>query len=174
MKLIAVLLIVSCVQLKAAALYGQTITINQRNVSMETIFESIREQTGYNFLFVDGAVPADDKFTVYEQGELKHVLSSLLHKHGLTYTIQDQTILVKPTPRNAALQPIDAGAVPAKQPAFSGTVLDGQSQPLAGATIRIKGTPQLSEEHTSELQSLIPTSYAYFCLKQKQNCTQML
>src|SRR3546814_2839311 len=93
MKLIAVLLIVSCVQLKAAALYGQTITINQRNVSMETIFESIREQTGYNFLFVDGAVPADDKFTVNEQGELKHVLSSLLHKNGLTNPIQDTTIL---------------------------------------------------------------------------------
>src|SRR3546814_10312702 len=28
-----------------------------------------------------------------------------------------------------------------------------------------------SEEHTSELQSLLPTSYAVFCLKQKQNRT---
>ncbi|MEC3879285.1 SusC/RagA family TonB-linked outer membrane protein [Parapedobacter sp. 10938] len=109
---------------------------------METIFESIREQTGYNFLFVDGAIPADNKFTVHEQGELKQVLSGLLQKHGLTYTIKDKTILVKPTPRNAVPQPIHAGAIPVKQSAFSGTVLNEQGQPLSGATIRIKGTPQ--------------------------------
>src|SRR3546814_8396110 len=30
-------------------------------------------------------------------------------------------------------------------------------------------TPRRSEEHTSELQSLMRTSYAVFCLKKKQN-----
>src|SRR3546814_2307293 len=29
-----------------------------------------------------------------------------------------------------------------------------------------------SEEHTSELQSLMRTSYAVFCLKKKKQCTQ--
>src|SRR3546814_5121671 len=29
-----------------------------------------------------------------------------------------------------------------------------------------------SEEHTSELQSLMRISYAVFCLKKKKNCTQ--
>src|SRR3546814_3262106 len=53
MKLIAVLLIVSCVKLKAAALYGKNITINQRNESMETILESIREPHRYTSIFVD-------------------------------------------------------------------------------------------------------------------------
>src|SRR3546814_7788377 len=31
--------------------------------------------------------------------------------------------------------------------------------------------PRRSEEHTSELQSLMRTSYAVFCLKQKKNTT---
>src|SRR3546814_4218132 len=31
------------------------------------------------------------------------------------------------------------------------------------------GQPQRSEEHTSELQSLMRISYAVFCLKQKNN-----
>src|SRR3546814_1736956 len=33
--------------------------------------------------------------------------------------------------------------------------------------------PNRSEEHTSELQSLMRISYAVFCLKQKKNTTQM-
>src|SRR3546814_7590048 len=34
---------------------------------------------------------------------------------------------------------------------------------------RSKGTPDRSEEHTSELQSLMRISYAVFCLKKKKN-----
>src|SRR3546814_1223312 len=33
--------------------------------------------------------------------------------------------------------------------------------------------PKRSEEHTSELQSLMRISYAVFCLKKKQNNTQV-
>src|SRR3546814_9301403 len=34
------------------------------------------------------------------------------------------------------------------------------------------GKPSRSEEHTSELQSLMRTSYAVFCLQKKKNNTQ--
>src|SRR3546814_10274648 len=43
---------------------------------------------------------------------------------------------------------------------------------LAGVTTRVEGTMcerRRSEEHTSELQSLMRTSYAVFCLKQTNN-----
>src|SRR3546814_5776777 len=36
--------------------------------------------------------------------------------------------------------------------------------------LKLKGDPR-SEEHTSELQSLMRTSYAVFCLKKKNNHT---
>src|SRR3546814_2336986 len=36
------------------------------------------------------------------------------------------------------------------------------------APARIKATPRRSEEHTSELQSLMRISYAVFCLKKKK------
>src|SRR3546814_1568542 len=36
-------------------------------------------------------------------------------------------------------------------------------------TVPISSRPIRSEEHTSELQSLMRTSYAVFCLKQKTN-----
>src|SRR3546814_10729292 len=37
------------------------------------------------------------------------------------------------------------------------------------AFIRVKKSPPRSEEHTSELQSLMRISYAVFCLKKKNN-----
>src|SRR3546814_5141623 len=40
-----------------------------------------------------------------------------------------------------------------------------------GTTGRLQGRRARSEEHTSELQSLMRISYAVFCLKKKQNKT---
>src|SRR3546814_3491054 len=45
--------------------------------------------------------------------------------------------------------------------------------PRAGATeLGAEGNAERSEEHTSELQSLMRTSYAVFCLKKKQKLKQ--
>src|SRR3546814_3030338 len=41
-----------------------------------------------------------------------------------------------------------------------------RARPLRGAQ-RVPPRPRRSEEHTSELQSLMRTSYAVFCLKKK-------
>src|SRR3546814_9978102 len=48
-----------------------------------------------------------------------------------------------------------------------GTIRDGKIVVEAGETIR------RSEEHTSELQSLMRISYAVFCLKKKTNTTHI-
>src|SRR3546814_4664139 len=47
-----------------------------------------------------------------------------------------------------------------------------RSHPDRARTSTIRGShrqPERSEEHTSELQSLMPISYAVFCLKKKNN-----
>src|SRR3546814_5863987 len=51
---------------------------------------------------------------------------------------------------------------------------NGRFEPNTRATMveifdGLKATSQRSEEHTSELQSLMRISYAVFCLKKKQN-----
>src|SRR3546814_4287411 len=42
------------------------------------------------------------------------------------------------------------------------------------AGLRLRGSISRSEEHTSELQSLMRISYAVFCLKKKNNITQSI
>src|SRR3546814_7031007 len=68
------------------------------------------------------------------------------------------------------------------QPVFLGHPFGGrQRQPLQCIALRLKETakvdrprPDRSEEHTSELQSLMRISYAVFCLKKKNNNTSAI
>src|SRR3546814_1245465 len=48
--------------------------------------------------------------------------------------------------------------------------LDGTELEIAGSIV--EHTPVRSEEHTSELQSLMRISYAVFCLKKKNTAQQ--
>src|SRR3546814_2127224 len=58
----------------------------------------------------------------------------------------------------------------------AGRVLTHQHHRESGLSVRLrrKGLhPRRSEEHTSELQSLMRISYAVFCLKKKKNSIHM-
>src|SRR3546814_3075427 len=49
-----------------------------------------------------------------------------------------------------------------------GTAVTGNSPP-APETLRVRSESRRSEEHTSELQSLMRISYAVFCLNKQKN-----
>src|SRR3546814_8398656 len=59
-----------------------------------------------------------------------------------------------------------AAALPRSYVALDGAV------PLGVASLRARDSVDRSEEHTSELQSLMSISYAVFCLKKKTNTEQ--
>src|SRR3546814_5047532 len=65
----------------------------------------------------------------------------------------------------------------ARQRAAGEIVAEGMRQILAGVADRELGRPRdrpsRSEEHTSELQSLMRISYAVFCLKKKKKKTHV-
>src|SRR3546814_4768446 len=60
------------------------------------------------------------------------------------------------------------------RPVFMGRAAAGRGADpaLRGGGAPAVGEQQRSEEHTSELQSLMRISYAVFCLKKKQNSLQ--
>src|SRR3546814_3663140 len=66
------------------------------------------------------------------------------------------------------------GSVPgahAERPGNRRAIGGPAGQPTADEAMRVRGVEQRSEEHTSELQSLMRISYAVFCLKKKKNIT---
>src|SRR3546814_10588031 len=58
----------------------------------------------------------------------------------------------------------------ARQPGRDGEVIEGDYEDVTDAEERRDS--QRSEEHTSELQSLMRISYAVFCLQKKKHTTQ--
>src|SRR3546814_2934414 len=55
-----------------------------------------------------------------------------------------------------------------------GTVLPEDMAEIVGNDLRNSGIFQRSEEHTSELQSLMRISYAVFCLKKKNKTESII
>src|SRR3546814_4711768 len=70
-----------------------------------------------------------------------------------------------------AVLPVDPRLpAPAREAVLAAARLDDPVEPgdaIAMATSGTTGQPKRSEEHTSELQSLMRNSYAVFCLKKK-------
>src|SRR3546814_4763908 len=74
--------------------------------------------------------------------------------------------------------PTDNAAVAGGDPVATRAVMigtEGPSLPACSSISRVKdgGTDVRSEEHTSELQSLMRISYAVFCLKKKKQRTRI-
>src|SRR3546814_3101026 len=69
--------------------------------------------------------------------------------------------------RNAMTVVIAAEGYPAA-PQKGGTITGIDTAEEAGARVPMSGGADRSEEHTSELQSLMRISYAGFCLKKKK------
>src|SRR3546814_10200020 len=81
---------------------------------------------------------------------------------SLTRAIVDSTpALVGPSSITSAIRP--------SRLASTCSAFVGLTRPLALALGAASGAPVRSEEHTSELQSLMRLSYAVFCLKKKKH-----
>ncbi|WP_212004062.1 SusC/RagA family TonB-linked outer membrane protein [Chitinophaga sp. HK235] len=133
MKLTGVLLLALCLQV-SARVYSQKVTLTERNVPVQQIFSSIRQQTGFLFLYSNETLK--NTHTVSAQltdVPLKEALDHITSNQPITYSIEDNnTILIKP-------KPVAAVTAPALI-ALSGTVTDSKGQPLIGVTVKAKGS----------------------------------
>ncbi|PWG81517.1 TonB-dependent receptor [Pararcticibacter amylolyticus] len=132
MKITGVLLFAFCIQV-SASVYSQQASINVSNSSLENVFVQLRKQTGYRFLYKNENV-SNKKVSISTSGELADVLRTLFAGQGLSFIIQEKTILVKKA--ETALPPeLFSADIPVK-----GKVTDEKGEPLPGASVRVKGT----------------------------------
>src|SRR3546814_6802131 len=87
---------------------------------------------------------------------------------GLQKGVNDPPPLAIPPPR--AIFPMMMFPAPPSDPirAMANKDEDTPGAPGVGVATRTRAKPKRSEEHTSELQSLMRISYAVFCLKKKK------
>ena len=147
MKLTTVLLIVACLQVSAKA-YTQKVTLNENNVSLQKVFQKIRKQTGYQFLYADEVLVAAKKVSVnIRKGSIEDVLDLCFQNQHLTYVISDNTVIIKRkllVPATnilyQSLSSIEYQELPPIE--VHGRVVDENENPLVNASVTIKGTNQ--------------------------------
>jgi len=137
MRSTAILLLTTALHVSAKG-YSQNITLSYRHITLEKAFRLIEKQTDYSFLWnqtvLDKMPPVDIEV---RDAPLTRVLDSCLKGLPLTYKIKDKVVLIE----MATPPPPNGGNV--SPPAFidlSGKVANEKGEPLAGATVMVKGT----------------------------------
>ncbi|HVU94330.1 MAG TPA: SusC/RagA family TonB-linked outer membrane protein [Puia sp.] len=143
MRLTALLLFGVCLHVSARS-YSQTVTLSERNASLQEIFKAIHRQTGYQFFYEDALLDKAGKFSIIvKDAPVDEVLSQCLKGLPITYSIINKTIVVKAREEPQTTVPPVVGADTAHHPTATvdlvGIVQDEKGNPLSGATVAIKG-----------------------------------
>jgi TonB-linked SusC/RagA family outer membrane protein len=138
MKLTSIFLLAFSVTISARGL-SQTVTLSGKEISLKKIFAEIEKQTGYFVVWNKDQVGQSKPVTVQASKQpLESFIKQVLKDQPLEYSIENQTIFIRLKQRKPPAR--DHLSVTPAANIVSGFVRDNTGQPLAGATITIKGT----------------------------------
>ncbi len=143
MQLTTVLLLGLCLQTAATGL-SQTVTFSGKDVPLEKVFSTIKEQTGYFVSYKASQVNKAKPVTIHEENmPLEEFLSQVLKNQPLDFTIEENTVFIKwknEVYPHFALQPVSATLSPPADINLSGRVTNNNNEPLEGVSVVVKGT----------------------------------
>jgi TonB-linked SusC/RagA family outer membrane protein len=120
-KLTILLLIVGAMSVSAAS-FAQKISMEKRNVPLKAVFQEIRKQSGYDFIFDESLISRARLVTVsVKNADLAQVLDKCLENQALMYVIQERIVVVKER-ENRAFR-------------LQGVIKDEKGAPLPGVVV---------------------------------------
>lgn len=137
MKLTAILLLAVCLNTSATG-FSQNISLSVQNASLEKVFKEIRKQTGYSFFYKTALLRQAPKVNLsVRNASIKETLDLCFADLPVEYSIVAQTVVISPKKIKPA-----APIVATEQVAIDirGTVTNNAGEPLAGASVRLKGS----------------------------------
>jgi len=141
MRLTTVILLASLLQVSAAS-FAQRITLREKNAQLETIFKEIRKQSGYNFFYDGKAVTPDYRVSVaVKDATIEETLRVALKGLPFSFEIQENGVTIRKV-AGASLPEVSAGLALID---VRGKVVDEKGQPLAGATVLVKGSEKATK-----------------------------
>jgi len=132
MKLTLVLLTAAFMQVSAAT-YGQKISLTVENTPLEKVFDQLRQQSGYNFLYNSQMLKQSKPVSLSVKNEqLNAVLDKCFKDQPLTFVINQNTIVIQEKLVAQLVKPVVTE--------ITGVVTDIKGQPIPGVTVKISGT----------------------------------
>lgn len=139
MKLTVVLFLVACLQANATG-FAQTFTLSLKEVPIEKAFKAIQKESGYHFFYNERLLKSCKKVTLQvNNASLQTVLDICFKDQPVAYVIDEKQIVVKVKEPEAEQETV---VVPSAPPPVevSGKIVDAEGRPLAGASVKLKGT----------------------------------
>ena len=137
MKLTAVLLFAACLQLSATS-SAQSISISQRNTSLEKVFKEIHRKTGYQFFYQDELLRQAKKFDInVKDATIEEVLAVCFKDQPLNFIIKEMAITIKSKEEVTVSNAPPVFAVTVKE--VKGNVKDENGKPLTGVSVSVAG-----------------------------------
>ncbi|GEP98938.1 SusC/RagA family TonB-linked outer membrane protein [Chitinophaga cymbidii] len=135
-KLTAVLLFTTIVQVSATVSYGQRLSLQQKDVTLKQVFKEIKKQTGYDVFYQSGKLRAGQRIDAsFLNAPLEDVMKVCLQRQALDFVLYENTIIIKEREKTI----LDKLKATLRIP-FSGRITDSKGQALPGVSIRLKGT----------------------------------
>ncbi len=136
MKLIAILLLATCLQVSATG-YAQKISLSEKNAPLEKVLQQIKKQSGYQFWYEDKLLQTARPVNIsVKSAALEDVLKMVFANQPFTYEVIGKTIAVKEKERGAPLMAAVVEKIPPPVD-VTGRVLNDQGEPLVGATVSL-------------------------------------
>ncbi|MDR6783780.1 TonB-linked SusC/RagA family outer membrane protein [Pedobacter africanus] len=139
MRLTTLILITAILQVSANT-FAQKITLSEKNAPIVKIFEKIRTQSGYDFMFSLSTINEAKPVNINVQNaELKDVLKQIFVNQPLEYKINEKSVVISPKESSLLdkLSTVISNIV--RDLTVKGRVVDQEGKPLPNASIRIKG-----------------------------------
>jgi TonB-linked SusC/RagA family outer membrane protein len=136
-KFLFLLLLSAGMQVSANG-FGQTVTLNEKNTSLQKIFKSINQQTGYKFFYEDELIKKAGKIDIAVKNvSVEDALKICFKNLPFGFAISKNTIVVTEIPSTEEKK--NPGMV-VNPIVIKGIVKDEDGKPLSGANIIVKGT----------------------------------
>ncbi|WP_299568123.1 SusC/RagA family TonB-linked outer membrane protein [uncultured Pedobacter sp.] len=130
-----IIIMTSCLANIYASGFAQTVTLKEKNLSLEDAFMKIRHQTGYDFIFDAELLKQSHRINIeIKNATIETSLLECLEGQNLTFEIKDRSVTIKKK-ISAEKALIYIAKIDIK-----GKVVDEKGNPLEGASIRLRGT----------------------------------
>ncbi|HEX5026612.1 MAG TPA: TonB-dependent receptor [Agriterribacter sp.] len=135
MKFTAFLILSVCLRVNGEV-HAQGINLSLKNVPLSKVFKEIQKQTAYQFLYPDELLSAQKDVTVVLKGaSLEEAMAKCVSPAMLDYVIDDNTIIIR---KKTSLY--EKAAEKEVNIDITGKVTDADGNPVAGASVLIKGS----------------------------------
>jgi TonB-dependent starch-binding outer membrane protein SusC len=165
MKLTAFILLIACLHVSAK---GTTqVTFSGKDVPLEKVFEAIKKQTGYSFLYNSDAIKKAKPVTIdVKDMAVEEVLAECLRGQPFNFRVADRTIFILPKKNEVSSEPNqNSQIIDLKQIDVTGRVVNENGEPVSGVTVTIKGTKAITTTNRNgefSLHSVDPDAVLVF------------